>query len=282
MTLLRDVNFSDIFSDIRKKMNIQNKHIINKNFGEISFNIANWETINISGITITPSNKDFHVNEFGEIFFKETKVLLYIRDQAIYNLPTEMISSYKSTYKFHIAWCSTLQGMFNNHKYDKYVVSTRQDENLLVRCIGSNNKILYQGEQKLQVCKNCLKTLNYQGYKFANLRKQAEIFNNFQLKDFFSVNNSDYSFHVMPKYDEFTAPLNVYPKNWEQIATTYKKLCNYKCQRCHRDFSKTPSLLHVHHINGYKTDIQYSNLIALCTDCHLKEHPHMWGLYKNK
>ena len=184
MTLLRDVNFSDIFSNIRKKMNIQNKYIIDKKFGEISLNV-NWEDLPTSGITITPSNKDFHVNSIGELFYKNIKVLLYIRDQAIYNLPNEMISSYKSTYKFHIAWCSTLQGMFNSHKYDKYVVSTRQDETLLVRCIGSNNKVLYQGEQKLQVCKNCLKTLNYQGYKFANFRKQTEIFNNFQLKDIF-------------------------------------------------------------------------------------------------
>jgi len=85
MTLLRNINFSDIFSDIRDNMNIDNKLIVDKNFGKFSFN-TDWETIEISGITITPSDKNFRV-ENNELYFKNTKVLLYIRDQAMYGQP---------------------------------------------------------------------------------------------------------------------------------------------------------------------------------------------------
>ena len=41
MTLLRNINFSDIFSDIRDNMNIDNKLIVDKNFGKFSFN-TDW------------------------------------------------------------------------------------------------------------------------------------------------------------------------------------------------------------------------------------------------
>lgn len=276
MTLLRNINFSDIFSDIRHKMNIDNKLIIDKDFGKFSFNM-DWENIEISGITITPSDKNFRV-ENNELYFKNTKVLLYIRDQAVYSQPEETLKNYKSNYKFHLSWCQTLQTMFNSGKYEKYVVSTRQDDVLLVRAIGSNNKV-YESEQKLHVCKYCLSTLNYKGYKYATKAQKEKIYNEFSLKEFFSVQNSDYSFHDMPKHDEYNAETNIYPENWEHVSELHRKLCHYKCERCGKDCSHDHKLLHVHHKNGNKQDIRQSNLIALCIDCHLKEHPHMRNLY---
>lgn len=278
MTLLRDVNFANIFSGIRQKMKIDNKVILNKDFSKISF-YTNWEDINVTGITITPSDKNFHVNEYKELLYKNIKVLLYIRDQAIYSQPAETLVNYKSTYKFHLSWCKTLQTMFNLGKYEKYVVSTRQDDILLVRAIGNNNKV-YESAQKLHVCQNCLFTLNYKGYRSTSKVERKHIYDNFSLKEFFSVHNSDYSFHDMPKYDEYSSPTNIYPNNWKHIADLHKKLCHYKCERCQADCSHDPSLLHVHHKNGKKQDIRQSNLIALCLDCHIKEHPHMKNLYK--
>lgn len=276
MTLLRNINFSDIFSDIRDNMNIDNKLIVDKNFGKFSFN-TDWETIEISGITITPSDKNFRV-ENNELYFKNTKVLLYIRDQAMYGQPEDILKNYKSGYKFHLSWCKTLQSMFNSGKYEKYVVSTRQDDVLLVRAIGSNNKV-YESEQKLHVCRYCLSTLNYKGYRYATKAQKDKIYNEFSLKEFFNVQNSDYSFHDMPKHDEYSAKTNIYPDNWEHVSELHRKLCHYRCERCGKNCSHDHKLLHVHHINGNKQDIRQSNLIALCLECHISEHPHMRNLY---
>lgn len=276
MTLLRNINFSDIFSDIRDNMNIDNKLIVDKNFGKFSFN-TDWETIEISGITITPSDKNFRV-ENNELYFKNTKVLLYIRDQAMYGQPEDILKNYKSGYKFHLSWCKTLQSMFNSGKYEKYVVSTRQDDVLLVRAIGSNNKV-YESEQKLHVCRYCLSTLNYKGYRYATKAQKDKIYNEFSLKEFFNVQNSDYSFHDMPKHDEYSAKTNIYPDNWEHVSELHRKLCHYRCERCGKNCSHDHKLLHVHHINGNKQDLRQTNLIALCRECHIQEHPHMRNLY---
>lgn len=276
MTLLRNINFSDIFSDIRDNMNIDNKLIVDKNFGKFSFN-TDWETIEISGITITPLDKNFSIKN-NELFYKNTKVLLYIRDQAMYGQPEDALKNYKSAYKFHLSWCQTLQTMFNSGKYEKYVVSTRQDDVLLVRAIGSNNKV-YESEQKLHVCRYCLSTLNYKGYRYATKAQKDKIYNEFSLKEFFNVQNSDYSFHDMPKHDEYSAKTNICPDNWEHVSELHRKLCHYQCERCGKDCSHDHSLLHVHHKNGNKQDIRQSNLIALCLECHISEHPHMKNLY---
>lgn len=276
MTLLRNINFSDIFSDIRDNMNIDNKLIVDKNFGKFSFN-TDWETIEISGITITPLDKNFSIKN-NELFYKNTKVLLYIRDQAMYGQPEDALKNYKSAYKFHLSWCQTLQTMFNSGKYEKYVVSTRQDDVLLVRAIGSNNKV-YESEQKLHVCRYCLSTLNYKGYRYATKAQKDKIYNEFSLKEFFNVQNSDYSFHDMPKHDEYSAKTNIYPDNWEHVSELHRKLCQYRCERCGKDCSHDHKLLHVHHINGNKQDLRQTNLIALCRECHMQEHPHMRNLY---
>lgn len=276
MTLLRNINFSDIFSDIRDNMNIDNKLIVDKNFGKFSFN-TDWENIEISGITITPLDKNFSIKN-NELFYKNTKVLLYIRDQAMYGQPEDALKNYKSAYKFHLSWCQTLQTMFNSGKYEKYVVSTRQDDVLLVRAIGSNNKV-YESEQKLHVCRYCLSTLNYKGYRYATKSQKDKIYNEFSLKEFFNVQNSDYSFHNMPKHDEYSAKTNIYPDNWEHVSELHRKLCHYRCERCGKDCSHDHKLLHVHHINGNKQDLRQTNLIALCRECHIQEHPHMRNLY---
>lgn len=276
MTLLRNIIFSDIFSDIRDNMNIDNKLIVDKNFGKFSFN-TDWETIEISGITITPLDKNFSIKN-NELFYKNTKVLLYIRDQAMYGQPEDALKNYKSAYKFHLSWCQTLQTMFNSGKYEKYVVSTRQDDVLLVRAIGSNNKV-YESEQKLHVCRYCLSTLNYKGYRYATKSQKDKIYNEFSLKEFFNVQNSDYSFHDMPKHDEYSAKTNIYPDNWEHVSELHRKLCHYRCERCGKDCSHDHKLLHVHHINGNKQDLRQTNLIALCRECHIQEHPHMRNLY---
>ena len=75
-----------------------------------------------------------------------------------------------------------------------------------------------------------------------------------------------------------------YPPNWEQIALEIKsqarwtcKECRLKCLeplqgKCLDKSSKAKLTLTVHHIDWIPENSVDSNLIALCSACHLKDH----------
>jgi hypothetical protein len=77
-----------------------------------------------------------------------------------------------------------------------------------------------------------------------------------------------------------------YPKDWKEIATALKKkeqwrcyLCGIQCIAPHRmpmngfrDSKKRVYLLQVHHWDGQPENNIASNLVCLCTSCHLKIH----------
>lgn len=77
----------------------------------------------------------------------------------------------------------------------------------------------------------------------------------------------------------------LYPENWSVIALTIKANANWTCQLCHKPCIKsgdsTPGLstsekarriLSVHHRDRNPTNNHASNLMALCTPCHLGVH----------
>ena len=69
-----------------------------------------------------------------------------------------------------------------------------------------------------------------------------------------------------------------YSKDWSSISRTIKEQSSYQCQQCALDLSQNKDLLHVHHINGVKSDNSRVNLTPLCCDCHRKQpdHQHMF------
>ena len=193
------------------------------------------------------------------ITYKGRRVILYIRDKAQYG---DKISEYK----FHLVDCATLKAMRKQNRYDKYVVSTSTTGIFRVNRIINNRKT--EVDEKLHVCKNCLRRLNQQGYNF--------IYENFSIEEFFKVMNGDNSinFSYLPDENDLTAPTNVYPDNWNEISRRLKEKYNYTCQECHRNFSDCKFRLHVHHKNGLKNDCRESNLEVLCYDCHQAKHNH--------
>ena len=195
----------------------------------------------------------------GGITYKGSRVILYIRDQVQYGDKT-------NEYKFHIIDCSTLKAMRKQNRYDKYVVSTLTSGKFKVNRIINNRST--EVEEKLHVCKHCLRRLNRQGYYFT--------YENFSVEEFFKVMKDDNSenFLYLPEENDLTAPTNVYPDNWNEISRRLKEKYNYTCQECHRNFFDCKSLLHVHHKNGLKNDCRESNLEVLCYDCHQAKHNH--------
>ena len=211
---------------------------------------------------------DIHANDLNleispeGITYKGRRVILYIRDQAQYgDKPRE--------YKFHLVECATLKAMRKQNRYGKYVISSETTGIFKVNRIINNRPV--ESEEKLHVCKHCLRRLNQQGYNFA--------YENFSIEEFFRVMNGDNSgnFSYLPNGNDIIDPLNVYPENWSEISRRLKEKYNYTCQECHRNFSNRPDkskLVQVHHKNGRKNDCRESNLEVLCTDCHQAKHNH--------
>ncbi len=95
---------------------------------------------------------EINVGEDGTLELFGQKILVYIRDQR---------HSYDQEYKFHIANCATLIDAQRHSKYEKYVASVKTDGNFKVNIIHGGSWVEKDKEVKLNVCKNCLTSLNF-------------------------------------------------------------------------------------------------------------------------
>ena len=227
--------------------------------------ISDDDKINFT-LEISADDLNLKISSDGTWEYNGRRVILYIRDQAQYD-------EKKSNYKFHIANCPTLALMRKKNQYDKYVVSTETTGIFKVNRIINNRPV--ESEEKLHVCKHCLKKLNWQNYKFVDDETKNFIYENFSIEEFFKVMSDDNSglFDDIPVDNEITARLNVYPSNWDEISRRMKEKYHYTCQECGKIIFK-PGGLHVHHKNALKWDCRESNLVVLCTDCHQAKHNH--------
>ena len=85
------------------------------------------------------------------------------------------------------------------------------------------------------------------------------------------------SLHIeKPKYDSDAAPLNEYPANFGELSERLRRESGWKCQNCHRILSdpRFRQFLHVHHVNGVRSDNTRQNLKVLCIACHAGEPRH--------
>lgn len=61
-----------------------------------------------------------------------------------------------------------------------------------------------------------------------------------------------------------------YAPEWKRIARIVRKRDNYACQECNALSPKQSKYLHVHHIDGDKTNNDLINLVTVCAKCHPK------------
>ena len=211
---------------------------------------------------------EIKVHSDSTLLYKEKRVLVHIRD-AMGHEP-----------RFHLSNCLTLVEMRRAGKFEKYVVSERDDGYFHVRFNAGSLE-----QRKLSVCQNCLDALSWNGFSLGDERNyRYNVVKSFSIKDFFKKYPS--SLHPsLPKHGVQSAPLNDYPENWALISSELKRQLGYFCQSCNSVVGEiNKKYLHVHHINGLKNDCRSENLLCLCISCHADQpmHQHMKNLPEYK
>lgn len=231
--------------------------------------------ISKDGLEISLS--DLVIHDDGTLLYKNTRVILYIRDVANYG-------TQETSPKYHLANCRTLKDMREQHRFERYVVSARTDGEFNVNIIRSN--YVQNETMRLMVCQNCLALLKFNKFSFSLARNnRLNLVKNFKLDDFFA--QYPISLHKQkPKHNSDDAPLNKYSDDFSKISENLKIKSNWQCQNCGVvlfDFYKR-KWLHVHHKNGLKSDNNHENLIVLCIKCHANQpyHAHMKSLPEYK
>jgi len=117
--------------------------------------------------------------------YADKPVLLYMKDW--YFDPAVGVKPYK----FHIANCKTIREFSRKQQSDKYTVSQRTDGFFYVNLIEEDTEKVVETNslKKMQVCKNCLMELEYNGYQ--NHWKDKDIYEEFDIAEFFEEYGRD-------------------------------------------------------------------------------------------
>lgn len=198
-------------------------------------------------------------------------VIAYIKDQGS-KINLVLDGDIKSGKKYHVSWCRTLSEMKRKGKKDKYtLINSLSDE---FEIFGEEYDVYNEGRSRLNVCKNCLDQLNYQGYKKLSQQDKNKIVNQFNKAEFFEQHTNN-----LQEYNSGYSIIGQsgYSTDWKSVSKRYRESKNYICEKCHVDLSEEKGLLHTHHVNGNKSDNRPINLKALCVQCHSNEpdHNHM-------
>lgn len=226
--------------------------------------------------------EDVEVTDDGLLAYQGEQVLLYIKDTM--KDKHTLLYEVDNAPRFHVADCRALDRMRSQKRFDRYVVTNNTSGNFNVEYFEWDTNDRGETVSRLKACKDCLRHLNYGGYKGASQGKKSEIWNSFSIEYFFEIYKSH--FKQKPAYTDKTAPKGGYADNWSDISDRFRTSVGWKCQNCGVDLSGSgkKNLLHAHHANGVKSDNSPGNLKALCVLCHGEQpqHGHMHIKPKDK
>ena len=205
------------------------------------------------------------VTDNGLFIYRGRQVLLYIQDHG--RRVQDALDDGDSGRRFHVAYCRTLEDMRSKGRYERYVATNDLSGEFYIAGYDYDSREPINGKTRLKVCKNCLSKLNYRRAG----RTRDQIVAEFDLKAFFATYQSSFPHMPSRRAGEFDGQ---YTADWGEVARRYKETKNFTCESCHLDLRNALSLLHVHHINGVKTNNSPANLKALCIQCHSQQPDH--------
>lgn len=202
--------------------------------------------------------------------YKGRNVLLFIPDQG-FNFD-DVMSGGKEGRKFHLSDCSTIEHMKQENRFARYQATNSTEGIFKIHGVGKYDRKPKSGETQLHVCIRCLKHLNYKRYNNVSRKEQKEIYRTFDLNEFFSAYKTGGGFSKEPP--NIGQDQSGYAGNWDQISQQYRQHKDWTCEECDVNLTNHRQLLDVHHIDGVKHHNHYSNLKALCKECHSKQPFH--------
>ncbi len=205
------------------------------------------------------------VTDNGLFIYRGRQVLLYIQDHGAG--VQDALDNGDSGRKFHVAFCRTLEEMHSKGRYGRYVATNDLSGEFYITGYDFDSREHIDGKTRLKVCKNCLGRLNYR----CAGRTRDQIVAAFDIEAFFDTYKSFFPHMPRRRAGEFDGQ---YTADWGEVSRRYKATKNFTCENCHLDLRKVSSLLHVHHINGVKTNNSPANLKALCIQCHSQQPYH--------
>jgi len=186
----------------------------------------------------------------------------------------------ESNKKFHFTDCSTLKKMTQNGRFDRYVVARGRSKIFRID-IG----LYSERNENLEPCMYCLNNTFYGQKLIREFRTTDLAKSKFDMETWLEL-DSDNTLDRVPRFDEYSAPKNAYTSDFQEISRKARSLARFKCSLCKADLSEQmlQKYLHVHHINGIKSDNSSFNLKVVCIKCHaeLPSHSHIRALPEYK
>jgi len=218
------------------------------------------EINDINDIFLNSNNELFELLPDGTL----VRINFYIATKTVDNHTLEDISS-DNLFKYHIYKCTTIAQMFNTGRKHRYKINNREDGTFFYTFHDFKGKILKTEEnQKLNICKNCLK-------KFLGKNYASDLdVKNFNLKDFHQQERSFFDFDLSEMEKGEYAQPNVYVQQWQKISTQIKRKKDYTCSECgfKPKNNYQQRFIHTHHLNGDKLNNHEDNLQVICIKCH--------------
>ena len=121
-----------------------------------------WQFEWDEGGEVEVANLDGVIKDLGPLQADGYGVVLYIKDHG--SRIDEVIDDPAEGRKVHLAYCKTLEHMEKSQKFERYRLKREPNGQFLISGLSNQTEILEQ-EVPLSVCKNCLKQLNYRGYR---------------------------------------------------------------------------------------------------------------------